>query len=383
MSKTDSDQKSKALLDELSSDSPQSSKIVTLIEEGADLNYQSPQNGYTSLMYAVELENYPLVECLVQIGANPLIKNHEQKIASDLIERDTSIYKYLKNNELLFATHDNDVATVKELIAQGVDINFQGAGRYSALLIAVEQSNLELVELFLTNGADLSLMRYDGQGVFELVTDSLIHIILHKGEPLSDERKKKYIAEKEEISDAKLYEQARLKTLEARKNQPFHVSQLKISRVKAPASEAQLMQLEQHFGHPIPDQLKEIFRNYNGGTPKLNKYGDYETHDSIGYFYTLNDDKDNVNNVWNIIKNLGEILGPDTLPFAEHSYNSVYYLKWEENQAKVYLLMCGTFALEHLDDEELDELDDQTPPTIIEKACDAFDDFLEGLYETH
>lgn len=297
MSKTDSDQKSKALLDELSSDSPQSSKIVTLIEEGADLNYQSPQNGYTSLMYAVELENYPLVECLVQIGANPLIKNHEQKIASDLIERDTSIYKYLKNNELLFATHDNDVATVKELIAQGVDINFQGAGRYSALLIAVEQSNLELVELFLTNGADLSLMRYDGQGVFELVTDSLIHIILHKGEPLSDERKKKYIAEKEEISDAKLYEQARLKTLEARKNQPFHVSQLKISRVKAPASEAQLMQLEQHFGHPIPDQLKEIFRNYNGGTPKLNKYGDYETHDSIGYFYTLNDDKDNVNNV--------------------------------------------------------------------------------------
>lgn len=383
MNKTESSQKSNELLNELSSDSPQSAKIVTLIEDGADLNYQSPQNGYTPLMYAVELESYPLIECLVQIGANPLLKNHAQKIASDLIESNTPIYNYLKNNELLFATQDNDVATVKELIAQGVDINFQGAGRYSALLIAVEQSNLELVELLLTNGADLSLLRYDGQGVFELVTDSLIHIILHKGEPLSDERKKKYLAEREGISDAELYEQARLKTLEVRKNCPFQVSQLKISRVKPPASETQLIELEQHFGHPIPDKLKEIFRNYNGGAPKLNKYGDYETLDSIGYFYTLNDDKDNVNNIWNIINDLGKILGPDTLPFAEHSYNSVYYLKWEENQAKVYLLMCGSFALEHFDDDELDELAGKTLPTIIEKTCDTLDDFLEGLYETH
>lgn len=76
-----------------------------------------------------------------------------------------------------------------------------------------------------------------------------------------------------------------------------------------------------------------------------------------------------------------EILGPDTLPFAEHSYNSVYHLKWEANQAKVYLLMGGSFALEHFDDDELDELDSKTLRTIREKTCDTFDGFLEGLYE--
>jgi hypothetical protein len=381
MNKTASDQKSKKLLNELSSNSPQLSKIVTLIENGADLNYQSHQNGYTALMYAVELESYPLVECLVQIGANPLLKNHAQKIASDLIETNTLIYNYLKNNELLFATQDNDVTKVKELMAQGADINFQGAGKYNALLIAVEQSNLELVELFLTHGADLSLMRYDGQGVFELVTDTLIYTTLKNGQPLDAERKKKLIARKE-INDDELYEQARLKTLEARKNHLFNVSELKISRVIPPASEAQIIKLEQHFGHPIPNALKEIFKSYNGGTPKLNKYGDYETHDSIAYFYKLNDDENDVNNVWNIIKNVKDILGPETLPFAEHSYSSIYYLKWEENQAKVYLLMCGSFALEHFDDDELDELDEYKNPTIIEKTCDSFDDFLENLYET-
>ena len=43
--------------------------------------------------------------------------------------------------------------------------------------------------------------------------------------------------------------------------------------------------------------------------------------------------------------------------------------------------MGGSFALEHFDDDELDELDSKTLRTIREKTCDTFDGFLEGLYE--
>jgi hypothetical protein len=48
-------------------------------------------------------------------------------------------------------------------------------------------------------------------------------------------------------------------------------------------------------------------------------------------------DKKNSLNIWCAINKYGEQLGAETLPFAEHDSHSIYFLKWEQEQAKVCL----------------------------------------------
>lgn len=374
--------KSIELIEEIKSKAPQISTIKQLIIDGANVNYQQAENGYTPLMYAVMAGNSALVTLLLENGANPLLKNQECQIASEFVASDTPIYKSLKNYELLFATAANDVVAAREILAQGANVNHQGVGGYSALMIAVEKSYIELVDLLLASHADMDLFNQNGDGVYSLVLDKLIYITLLNGEPLSEKSKNKYYAEQAAPSAEERCEQARLNMLEARKATPFSIEQLKIYNKKTAATEKQINELEKYFGHPIPSALKEIYQHFNGGWPKQNKFGRYDTHDSIRYFYLLNDDKENVNNVWNVIDDLSSLLGPDTIPFAEHSYSSVYYLKWENNQARVYVLIYGDFALEHLDEDELDEfINKKQMPHIIEKTCDSLDEFLAGLYD--
>lgn len=140
---------SKALLTEMSKEFPKLSKVDQLLEQGADINYQSERGGYTSLMLAVERGDEQSVSFLLQQNANPLIQNHHNKIASDIALNHFSIYQLLKNYELLFATTANDLAGVQAALVAGAYINFQGQGGYSAILIAVEQSCLEIVELLM------------------------------------------------------------------------------------------------------------------------------------------------------------------------------------------------------------------------------------------
>lgn len=379
MTNTITDHVSKRLLKEMSSESPQLSKIQEYLEEGADVNYQSEDDGFTALMRASEAENYQLVDYLLQSGANPLLLKNNQK-ASDLTLPHAPAYQLLKNYELLFATHNNDINTVKELLKSGIDINFQGPGGYTALLIAVEQSVIELVDFFLSNGADMSLERNDGAGVFVLVKDYVIYKTLCIGEALSDETKEKIRAE-EKIDHRKIYKKAQLKTIEDRQNKPFHVSQLKMSHCKPPPNETQLSEIEQHFGHPLPEHLKELYLNYNGGWPGLDIFGEYDERQVISHFYKLGDDHEDISNIWQVIDNLGDILGPDALPFAEHDYGATFFLKWEENQAKVYILYCGELALEYFDSQG-ESWDSQSLPVAIEPVTDSLDEFLEGLYAT-
>lgn len=377
MDKNYSETHSIALINEVRSQTPQIASINQLLADGANINYPLAENGYTPLMYAVTAGNDTLVHHLLESGANSLVKNQQQQIASDLVANDTPIYMSLKNNELLFATAANDVAAVKQILAQGANVNHQGPGKYSALLIAVEKSYLELVELLILHKADTSLTRYDGRDVFLLVTDRLIDITLETGEPLSEEDKREYYAERERPSEAERYEQARLRALEARKGKAFHVEQLQFYDTQPAATEEQIHELEKYFGHPLPAHLNEIYRHYNGGIPQHYRFSNY---DSIEYFYVLNNDKENIKNVWNVIENFSPIIGANSLPFAEHCYGSVYYLKWEDNQAKVYLFLYGEFALEHADEDEIKEFNAGIP-YFIEKTSDSLDEFLAGLYD--
>lgn len=132
----------------------------------------------------------------------------------------------------------------------------------------------------------------------------------------------------------------------------FNLNELKLEQSAAPANKAQIIELENYFDHPIPFNLKEIFRNYNGASLARHQ---------MSHFYIVGKDKKNTLNIWFIINKYGEQLGAETLPFAEQNAHSIYFLKWEHEQAKVY-----SFTLTDTNHE-------------IIHIADSFDKFLERL----
>ncbi|HHF7349551.1 TPA: ankyrin repeat domain-containing protein [Legionella feeleii] len=159
---------------------PSVRQLKQLLVLGADINYQNAENGYTALMFAVAGFHDRIVEYLLQQGANPLIKNHNHKIASELIPSSCSVYPILKDYELLFATSFNEVATVKRILDEGALVNYQDADGNTPLMIAVKRNLVEMVELLFHQGADLSLVNKDGQNSFDLASgEKMVSLLNH------------------------------------------------------------------------------------------------------------------------------------------------------------------------------------------------------------
>ena len=171
---------SKMLLVQVGQFDVKAREIKKLLNRNADINYQAEDDGYTALMIAIDAQNDRIAEYLLNQGANPLIKNKNNEIASDLVSRGSPLFVIIKGYELLYTIFNVELTTIKSLLKAGADINFQGLGGYSPLLIAVEQSLVELVEFLLLNGADLTLTRKDGLGVFDLVSDESILELLNR-----------------------------------------------------------------------------------------------------------------------------------------------------------------------------------------------------------
>lgn len=147
--------------------------ISSYLSDGADIDYQMPydkEKGPTLLMRVVDDDNARLAEYLLKQGADPLIKFKNREIASDFASTESSIYWLLKNYELLRATINNDLNTVKKTLKAGADINFQGANGYSALLIAVHLNYIDLVEYLLLQEANILLTLPDGEDIFNLAS---------------------------------------------------------------------------------------------------------------------------------------------------------------------------------------------------------------------
>lgn len=273
---------SKALCIEAGRTQPNQTRIKEYLAKGADINYQSEPNGFTALMLAIDRDDEKLVTFLLDQKANPLVKNHHQEIASEIALIQSPIHKLLKNHELLATTFYNDIAGVKAALAAGANVNFQGQHGYTALMVAVENETLELVELLLVSGADIELRCHDGRGVYEFVQDDLIYKTIDYGKPFTEDEKKRILHRE----DPERWDRWRSNTLAARNGQPFALSQLKMRDFSPAATEAQLTELEQHFGHPLPEILKEIFAHYNGGKLELSHFGE-EGEGTVSHFYTL------------------------------------------------------------------------------------------------
>ena len=136
-----------------------------------------------------------------------------------------------------------------------------------------------------------------------------------------------------------------------------------------PATDAQIEELEQYIKHSLPENLKIILKNYNGGQPSLKYFHalhpEYNTTGAmkLSHFYFLDDNTNANENIWWVINYYSEIMGPNTLPFADDGLQQIYYIKWVNDIPQVWFLA-------YLD---LDE-----PETFLVK--DSFDELLSDLY---
>lgn len=64
---------------------------------------------------------------------------------------------------LLYAAGTGNIAMAKELLAQGVDVNFRGPALNTPIMEAAFAGHLEMAKFLLAQGADLSAKKRDGE----------------------------------------------------------------------------------------------------------------------------------------------------------------------------------------------------------------------------
>lgn len=139
----------------------------------------------TALMTAINRNNLPLVEELIQAGAdvNELDGNQDaplvmasykgyDKIVKALLEAGadvTAVDPGMKATALHAAAYAGRTEAAKLLIEHNIDINKQGPyNGYTALHDAIWQDNIDIVKVLLAANANLSLLSHDGQSPLEL-----------------------------------------------------------------------------------------------------------------------------------------------------------------------------------------------------------------------
>ncbi len=108
-----------------------------LIAKGADVNGKD-NYGYTPLVYAIWYENKDIIKLLVSKGADVNLKPEKN-------------YPPLHH-----AVWNEDIDTVKLLVATGAKFDVKDRYDWTAFRYAASQGNRELIEFFVSKGADVS-----------------------------------------------------------------------------------------------------------------------------------------------------------------------------------------------------------------------------------
>jgi ankyrin repeat protein len=162
-------------------------EVSKLIGNGVNLNCVDNSTGLTPLMIAASNGSKQVVETLIFNGAQPNLKVMEDKIGPGYYEGLTAIAfavlgkhediaLYLLNHGARFEFEDTDGATVLmgaarlnmrkltlALLEKGIDVNKQAKNGYTALTIAVQFGNAEIVKLLMKHGANSHIRILDGK----------------------------------------------------------------------------------------------------------------------------------------------------------------------------------------------------------------------------
>ena len=86
-------------------------------------------------------------------------QNFAPKISLDEVQSDSRHYSILSQRvgeKLIRAVDDNDLESIRQMLADGVDINTPAIGDGTALIIAVKKDNQTMVQALLDLGADVN-----------------------------------------------------------------------------------------------------------------------------------------------------------------------------------------------------------------------------------
>ena len=147
-----------------------------LLEQGAAVDAQN-KRGQTALFYAVEEEAVEAVEVLLEYGSDVQKKGWDGTPFEIAVYSDPAIGKMITEADkakpsrqsqaarvemLSSAAFDNNVALVRDLIQQGVDVNGTEDG-FSALMMAASQGYDTIVQILIAAGANVDAKDAEGE----------------------------------------------------------------------------------------------------------------------------------------------------------------------------------------------------------------------------
>jgi ankyrin repeat protein len=150
--------------------------VRLLLRSGAIVDAQD-KRGQTALYYAVESDRAEAVRILLEFGADPHKKNwdstpfeiatYSSKEIVALItnvdrSKGTNTSNRAKEEMLRSASFAGYLGIVRELIPQGVNINAQENGGWTALMYAAAKGNLDIFQILLAAGADVNIKEHSG-----------------------------------------------------------------------------------------------------------------------------------------------------------------------------------------------------------------------------
>ena len=165
--------------------------VRMLVNIGVDINAQNI-NGNTAIDNAVDRENEEIVEMLIGAGANVnlfqyLKRSNLFKFLLDLgadpneiIEED-DFYDLVEVSIIIIATYHKKEEIVKMLIDAGVDVDFRGNSKYTALMVASMREEEEIVEMLIDAGADVNIKNENSDTALSLTSNEEIIDMLIAG----------------------------------------------------------------------------------------------------------------------------------------------------------------------------------------------------------
>ncbi len=135
--------------------------VKALVARGAAVNYQEPAHGETALMWAVAGRHSDVVRTLVEVGADVQARTKPRhrrvQVGQRFSDHDarTTAYTDLGGfTPLLFAVQQGDLESLEVLVKAGADVNDVAASGTSALVVAAHSGRRAAAMALLERGAD-------------------------------------------------------------------------------------------------------------------------------------------------------------------------------------------------------------------------------------